>query len=73
MATVWKTPWWGRFRWLWCSRMEGRRCQQLGEHVGARKSGINLSWHSGMPGKAEQRWEGEVWRSGYEWELVEEE
>lgn len=33
----------------------------------------HLSWHSGMPGKAEQRWEGEVWRSGYDWKLVGEE
>lgn len=30
----------------------------------------HLSWHSGMPGKAEQRWEGEIWRLGYDRELV---
>lgn len=30
----------------------------------------HLSWHSRVPGKAEQRWEGEVWRSGYDWKLV---
>ena len=40
---------------------------------GSEEERDHFSWHSGMPGKAEQGWEGEVWRSGYDWELVEEE